>query len=477
MAKEIDLTQGSIGRSLIKLALPIMGTSFIQMAYNMTDMIWIGRLGSEAVAAVGTAGFFTWFGFAFILICKVGAEISVSQSLGKRERILAREYARSSLYLMTFLAVLWTLVLIAGKTQLVGFFKFEDPSVIDMAESYLSLVAWGIVFTSLSVVFSGIYNGCGDSKTPFYITSAALFINIALDPLLIFGWGIFPRLGVKGAAIATVAAQFISCLVFIFLFITNKAPFEGFRFISKPHLDKILRIFKLGLPVALESAGFTVFAMILARIVTRWGAMPIAVQRVGAQIEAISWMTASGFATALCAFIGQNFGAEKWDRLWKSWLAATGMVMLVGLCATILFLTIPELIFKVFLPEPEAVKLGALYLRILGVSQIFMCVEIVAGGAFKGMGRTVPPTVVSIVFTGLRIPLAIILSADALLGVKGVWWSMSITSIIKGMILVAWFVLFLHSHPCLKQNLSSLPRLLRWNNRYLRDKRSFSGKC
>lgn len=477
MAKEIDLTSGRIVPALVKLALPIMATSFIQMAYNMTDMIWIGRIGSQAVAAVGTAGFFTWFGFAFILISKIGAEISVSQSIGRKNRIEAREYARSALYSILFMALLWTCILIIFKKQLIGFFKFQETTVISMAENYLALVAWGTVFTSLSVVFSGIYNGCGNSKTPFYITSFALITNIILDPLLIFGWGPIPALGVKGAALATVIAQFCSTLIFIFLFITNRAPFPDFKFFKIPAFDHIREIFKLGLPVALESAGFTVFAMILARIVSQWGAVPIAVQRVGAQIEAISWMTASGFATALCAFIGQNFGAQKWHRLWSSYITALALVSAVGALATFLFLVFPRQIFAIFIPEPEAIALGSLYLRILGISQIFMCIEIIASGAFKGMGRTVPPTIVSLVFTGLRIPLAMILSAESILGLKGVWWSMSLTSIFKGVLLSAWFIIFFHSHPCLRDNIKQFPRIFRWNIRYFNDKRSFAGKC
>jgi Na+-driven multidrug efflux pump len=227
----------------------------------------------------------------------------------------------------------------------------------------------------------------------------------------------------------------------------------------------------------MESAGFTIFAMILARIVSRWGALPIAVQRVGSQIEAISWMTASGFATALCAFIGQNFGAQKWDRLWHSFMAAFKLVFVVGSVSSFLFLVFPKPIFAVFLPEAAAIEEGAVYLRILGISQIFMCIEILASGAFKGLGRTVPPTVVSLLFTGMRIPLALLLSAEHVLGLKGVWWSMTITSIIKGVLLTGWFTIFLNSHPCVMENIKQIPRIFRWNIRYLRDKRSFTGKC
>ncbi|MCF7918608.1 MAG: MATE family efflux transporter [Candidatus Cloacimonetes bacterium] len=472
-----DLTEGKITGTLVKLAMPIMATSIVQMAYNMTDLIWLGRLGSKAVAAVGTAGFFTWFGFAFILISKVGAEISVSQSLGRKNLIDAREYARNALYLVLFFAVFWMTVLLIFNREFIGFFQISEASVNEMACTYLSIVALGIVFSFLTMVFTGIYNGCGDSRTPFYITTAALLLNIVLDPLLIFGIGPFPVMGVSGAAISTVLAQGISTLVFLLLFLTNRSPFPDFHFLKRPRFSYIKRVFQLGLPVALESAGFTIFSIFLARIISRWGALPIAVQRIGAQIEAISWMSASGFATALSAIVGQNFGARQWARIWHSYFSALKIVMLIGAISTFLFLVFPKQIFSLFLPEKEAVIQGAVYLRILGVSQIFMCIEIISAGGFKGMGRTIPPTIISLSLTGLRIPLALLLSSYPLFGLNGVWWSMSITSIFKGLILVTWFLLFLHSHPCIVSSLDDIPRLLAWNSRYLRDKRSFSGKC
>jgi len=472
-----DLTTGKITGTLVKLALPIMATSIIQMAYNMTDLIWIGRLGSKAVAAVGSAGFYTWFGFAFILISKVGAEISVSQSLGKKNYEDAREYSRSALYLVFLFAVMWTVILLIFNRQFIGFFKIEDMSVNQMARSYLSIVSLGVVFNFLTVVFTGIYNGCGDSRTPFYITTIALILNMVLDPLLVFGIGPFPLMGVSGAAIATVIAQGISAVIFFTLFVTNKSPFPDFHFFKRPQFKYMKKIFQLGSPVALESAGFTFFAIILARIVSHWGALPIAIQRIGAQIEAISWMSASGFATALSTVVGQNYGAQKWDRIWFSYFSGLKVVIGIGALSTILFLVFPQQIFSLFLPESEAVRMGSVYLRILGVSQIFMCIEIISSGAFKGMGRTIPPTIVSFTLTGLRIPLALLLSSFPVLALNGVWISISITSILKGIILSTWFILFLHSHPCIVSSLKINPRIQNWNSRYLRDKRSFSGKC
>ncbi|HLR35078.1 MAG TPA: MATE family efflux transporter, partial [Tissierellales bacterium] len=197
MNKEIRLTEGNIIETLVKLALPIMGTSFVEMAYSFMDMIWLGRLSTNAVAAAGTVGFFTWFGSALFLIPKIGAEVGVAQSYGKDDMDAARHYVSHTLQLNIIIALLYSLLLIVFKDKLIGFFDLGDKEVISMAVDYLVIISFGMIFYFLNPVFAGIFNGTGNSITPFIINSIGLVINIVLDPLLIFGWGPFPEMGIK----------------------------------------------------------------------------------------------------------------------------------------------------------------------------------------------------------------------------------------------------------------------------------------
>jgi Na+-driven multidrug efflux pump len=151
-------------------------------------------------------------------------------------------------------------------------------------------------------------------------------------------------------------------------------------------------------------------------------------------------MTASGFGTALSAFVGQNYGAKAYDRIKAGYKEAFKIMVILGLGASFGLIVFAEPLFTLFIPDPDIIPFGAVYLRILGVSQLFMSVEIATAGAFNGLGRTFPPSIVSIVFTGLRVPFAYILSSEALLGLNGVWWTISISSVFKGVIVVAWFV-------------------------------------
>ena len=168
----------------------------------------------------------------------------------------------------------------------------------------------------------------------------------------------------------------------------------------------------------------------------------MAVQKVGSQIESISWMTADGFAAAVNSFIAQNHGAGNSKRIRKGYKNAMVIVLIWGLFCTFLLIGCPAPIFRIFITEADVLPMGVDYLVILGVSQLFMSVEITTAGAFAGFGKTVPPSVVSILFTAIRIPLALILVNTAL-GLNGIWWSITISSILKGIILLCWFLRFL----------------------------------
>ncbi|MEG2247097.1 MAG: MATE family efflux transporter, partial [Peptostreptococcaceae bacterium] len=280
MKKKVDLVNGNIFKSLLALSIPILGTSFIQMAYNMIDMIWIGRVGSAAVAAVGTAGFFTWFGSGIILISKVGAEIGVSQAIGKDDPVERKKFVYNALLINVITAVVYTVLLIVFRNQLIGFFNLGDTSIINMSIDYLVIVSIGMIFYFINPLLTGIFNAEGNSKTPFIINTIGLVFNIVFDPLLIFGAGPIPAMGVAGAAIATVLAQAIVSAIFIYIFIKDGYSFKSK---NKKYIDKVYvnKICKLGLPAAIQNGLFSIFGMLIGRIVAQFGPTVIAVQKVG----------------------------------------------------------------------------------------------------------------------------------------------------------------------------------------------------
>lgn len=440
MDRNLNLTEGNITSTLTKLALPIMATSFIQMMYNLTDMMWLGRLSTKAVAGAGTAGFFMWFGMSLVLISQIGVSVGVSQAYGREDIKDAKEYITNGIKLNIFISIIYSLFLIIFRQEVIGFFQIDDVETVNLAIDYLVVVSFGLVFHSINPVFSAIFNASGNSVTPFIINSIGLVINIVLDPLLIFGVGFFPTLGIRGAGLATIIAQVVVTLIYIVNSRKNKELFSNLHLLRKPEINHIRKIFKLGFPAFLQSGVHASISMILTKLLAQWGPTPVAVSSVGGQIESISWMTAEGFSTAISAFVGQNYGAKNYDRVEEGYYKGLKIVGTIGIFATLLLVFAGEPIFKIFTPyDLEAIELGKIYLRILGFSQFFITIEIASTGAFNGLGRTHIPAFTGAVFNLLRIPLSLILTTT-ILGMTGVWWSMSISTILKGLVLTLLFL-------------------------------------
>lgn len=439
MKSKINLIEGNITKGLISLSLPIMGTSFLQMAYNMTDMIWLGRVGGKAVAAAGTAGFYMWLSFAFIIIPKVGGEIKVSQSIGKGDYESAKEYAKTAIQLNIILAILYFIFVQILKNPLINFFNIKDVYVVEQSKIYLNLVSFGFIFAFINPLLTGLFNSYGDSKTPFYLNMIGLVVNMILDPILILGFHGIKPLGVYGAALATVVSQIVVTVAFLIFIIRSNNVFSKIKIFSNLNYFEIKEVSRLGFPVALQSSLFTGISMVIARLVSAWGPYAIAAQKVGAQIESISWMTAGGFQGALAAFVGQNYGAKQEKRIKNGYNIAIKLIISIGFMASFLLFFFAKHIFNFFIPEKETIEFGINYLKIMAFSQIFMCIELTTAGAFNGISKTLPPSIVSISLNFLRIPIAVALSQK--IGIDGIWWAITISSIFKGIILYIWFEL------------------------------------
>lgn len=442
MRKNINLLEGNIITALAKLALPIMGTSMMQMAYNLTDMIWIGRISSNAVAAVGAAGMYLWLSSGFSTLARMGGQVLAAQSLGAGKQEKAALYARASVYMGILFGILYGIVGVVGNQPLIGFFHLNNESVIQDARVYLVITCGGVVFTFLNQILTGLFTAMGNSGVTFRATTVGLLINVVLDPVLIFGIGPVPRLGVAGAAIATVLAQVIVFIVYIVIIKKDRITLIQILPLQKVPVACVQEIIRIGLPVAIQSLIFTSISMIIARLIAGWGDAAVAVQKVGSQIESISWMTAEGFGSAVNAFVAQNYGAGKIKRVKKGYFTAMGIMTAWGLFTSLVLIVFPEALFRIFITEADVIPMGVDYLRILGFSQLFMCTESASAGAFQGLGKTVEPSLSGILLTSARIPLAMVLSSTVL-GLNGIWWSIAISSVLKGLILPAWLMIVL----------------------------------
>ncbi|MDR2516853.1 MAG: MATE family efflux transporter [Spirochaetaceae bacterium] len=432
-----DLTEGSILKKITLVAIPIMGTQFLQMAYNLTDMFWLGRVGSLAVAASGAAGMYMWLSMGFLLIGRMGAEIGVAQSFGKGDRSAALDYSRNSLFINIVLGALYGVTLIVAARPLAAFFPVAERAVLDGASSYLRIIGFGVLPAFVTAVIAGTFNASGNSRVPFMLNSAGLLCNVILDPVCILILG----LGIEGAALATIFSQCLVCtLMLIAVKRSRSRPFEHYPLRFRPDRKKITGILKWALPIGIESLLFCFLSMLCSRIEARFGAAAMAAGKIGSQVESLTWLIGGGFGSALVAFIGQNYGAGKTERIRRGVKLSLVLMAVWGALIVLFFCTAGKQVFYVFLPDREIAELGKYYLWIFAFCQIPMNVEAVCSGAFKGKGKTIPPSVAGAVSNSLK-PLAAWFLSRTSLGLYGVWIGVISGDILRGLWLFIWYIL------------------------------------
>ncbi|MGE4572304.1 MAG: MATE family efflux transporter [Candidatus Izemoplasmatales bacterium] len=441
MKKVNNVTQGKIFEKLVLLAIPILLTTLSQMAYNLTDIFWIGRVDTiglsetDAVAAVGTASYLTWFCFGVILIAKIGTSVRISHAVGRDEMDKVNVYASNGLLLQTVLGLVFSLLTLFFSKAYLSIFNIESQTIIEYAMDYIPIIGGLIIVQFIVHGFVAINEGLGQTKINLLILSVGFIFNMILDPLFILVF----KLGLTGAAIATVSSQIVTLIIFYIVYHKLNPEVRVFK-VKNFNLDAMKKIIKVGLPVGTQSMFFTLIAIYVARQIYLFGEDVVAAQRIGVQIEQLTWMIASGFQTAITVFVGQNFGAKAFDRVRISVAYAAMVLIPYSLLITGLLYFIPGSLMSIFVDEPATIKHGIVYLQIIAFSQIFMIIEGIGTGFFNGIAKSYVPSINGIVGNSLRIPLVIILIKT--MDERGIWWSINISTMVKALVILIVFAYF-----------------------------------
>lgn len=436
-SKVRNLTEGNVLSTLLRLAFPLMGTSFLQMAYTLMAMAWIGRLGADASrfeAAIGGIGMFLWLTSAVAYLSMIGVEVSVGQSIGAGKMRRARTFASHATTIAITLGVLWSIFLFISADRLLSFYRLDADTTAE-AVLFLRMIVFILPLQFLSYNFTGIYNGAGRSSVPFKNNAAGLVLNMILDPLFMFGLG----MGFHGAALGMMISQ-----LFVFCLFYYQIKIKGSIIGSFPLFIKLKRIYLkrivfLGAPVSIMNGLFAIINLTLARIASiHGGHLGLMSQTTGSQVEAVTWNTSQGFSTALSAFVAQNYAAKKIERGYQAYIYTIKILGVLGVLVSLMFIFYGREIFGIIVPHEDAMIAGGQYLFVMGTVQVFLMLEVTSQGMFNGIGRTIEPAVISITFNALRIPLAMYLG-HTMGGVMGVWWAIAISTLCKGIILPVWF--------------------------------------
>jgi len=429
------LVSSPLTRATLGLALPSIASLFGQAAFSLVNIIWAGRLGAAALAAVNTAAFIVWTVDALGALCSVGANALVARSVGAGELDAARATAGRALGVAGAVSALTTAT---GFALLTPTFRFmgTDEEVTSLGISYMTVFFAGCFTVFVWVTVEAVFRAWGDTRTPMKLLVGSLAANAALDPLLMFGIGPFPRWGVAGAAAATVVSRFALCAIGLALLFRRVLVDRGTVFAPD---RSSLRIATIGMPIALSQASFCVVYMALTRVIATFGTPAIAAVGIGHKTESVAYFVCVGFSFAAATMVGQNLGAGSPGRAARAAWTACGYAMLVAAVVAIAMLAAPHAIARVFIDDPAVVDVAVGYLRIVALSELFLVFEIVLEGAFGGAGDTVPPLLASGPLSIARVPAAYLLAVSLGWGIEGVWWAICISSVLKGALLAVWF--------------------------------------
>jgi putative MATE family efflux protein len=420
-----DLTTGRISAAVLRLAVPAVGASLLQLVFLLIDTFWVGRiLGPAALAAVSTAGFAVW------MLTAVGEMIGVGLTA-----VAARRHGEGA-HGLAAVAAGTTLVLALGAGMVVAFSGWlglpllfavmgTPPEVTELGRLYLSTYLIGTPFVFGYFATEATFRAAGDTRTPLVLLGASVIVNVILDPMLILGVGPLPALGIAGAATAAVATRGLTMLLGI-VFLARRRLVR----VSVWHWRSAWAVVRIGAPTAATGVIFSLVYIGLTRITTKFGTPALAALGVGHKLEGFAYMAATGFALAAAAVVGQNLGAGRPDRArFAGWLTM-GYAVVAGGIAAVAFLAFPEALLSVFTSSAAVIADGASYLRIIAFAELAMAVEIVLEGAMGGAGFTLQPMLWSVGLTMARIPLAAWLAGAV--GLPGVWWAISLTALCRG---------------------------------------------
>jgi len=431
---------GSIPRAMLQLAIPIILANILQTGYQLTDAFWVGRLGASAVAAISVS-----FPVTFLVIAlgsglaMAGATLS-SQYMGAgRQDMVNHVAAQTMLMVVVTSVILGALgyVLAPALLSLLG----VSPEVYANALGFMRVSFVGVIFVFTYAMFQALMRGVGQTKVPLIIVAATVVLNFVLDPLFIFGWGPIPGLGVMGAAFATLVTQALAAATGIVIFLRGRhgiqLTWRGFL----PDPAYLRRAFFLGIPGSLELSTRALGLMIMSFLVASFGTLTIAAYGVGSNILQIVTVPVMGLSMAVSTLVGQNIGAGQVERAASAAkLGAFVGFLLLSLIGGIAYLLAPSLIAFFIPDDPDVIREGAHFLRIMCLAWGGIGVQLCIVSAFRASGNMLMAMVIAMVSQWMiQFPLAYVLAKHTTLGADGLWWSFPVTNIVVALVSVCWF--------------------------------------
>lgn len=434
-----DWTEGSILKNLVMLSWPMTVTQTIMSLGPTIDMIWVGKLGSAAVAGVGVSGIVVQLAQGIMMGFTVGMRALIARAVGAQDYQSANRVAQQAVTVTAIYAIFMAVFGHFYGEKVISFIT-SDPDVIYLGTIYLRIQFFAGGTVVFRMMMDAIMQASGDSVNPMWIAIVYRLFHIALCPFLIFGWWIFPELGVRGAAYTSIIAQSLGILLGLRVLIGSRSrinlTFRDFKFDS----DIIFRIIRIGFPSSISGIQQNLNQFFLQIFIAPFGAAAIAAHTIITRLNMFIFMPTSSFGMGAGVLVGQNLGAGKPDRASKSAWMAVWVVTALAIFVALVFFFFAEPVIRLFNTEPEMITLGVQFIHVAVVSWVFMGFQSVLMNCLQGAGDTLPTMIISIVTTWMiTIPLSYFLPKYADWGVISIRWAISVASVAGALANIVYF--------------------------------------
>lgn len=440
MSKKNQIAEVSIVRSLFTLAWPIIMANILQTAYQLIDTFWLGRLGANAVAAVSIS-----FPILF-LVLSLGAGLTlagtviVSQYKGANDSKMIDFTASQTVVIVFLISIFLAFLGFVAASPLMNLVG-AGPEILNDSVTYFQVSSFGFVFLFMFFVFQSLMRGIGNVLLPMYIVLGTVLLNLVLDPLFIFGYGSIEGYGVAGAAIASIITQGLSAAAGLYILFRGKQGIKIRLSCMKLEFRWVKRMFELGIPASLEQSSRAAAMTVMVMLVTSYGSEVVAAYGIGARILSLVIVPSIGMGIATTTLVGQNIGAGQIKRAEKIGDLST-RIAFFGLTAIglILFL-FAETLTAFFVPnDPQVIKDGAKFIKIMSLSFGLLGVQQVLNGVFNGTRFTQASMLISIFSLWIvRFPVAFILSNKTALSFEGIWWAFPISNLVAALVAFSYY--------------------------------------
>jgi len=427
-----EITEGSLVRSLLLLAAPLVVQNLVQVVQNVVDTFWVGRLGEGAVAAVGASIPVMAFVFSATIVTFTGTQVLVSQRVGADDLAGGRRAAFHGVTLALGVGAIVGGAVVVGADPIASL-VISEPGVTAQAATYLGTVMLALPFMAASDAIEGGFVGWGDSRAALYVNVTAVVVNIGLDPFLILGWGPFEPMGVRGAAIATAVGYTAGFALALGLLVNGRDGYTITRESVGFDPAEFREILEVGLPRGgQQAASQSVRVVIIGLVSAVGGPAGLAAYTVGARVASVAFIPAQGLSGAAQSVVGQNLGAGNPGRARRTtWVGAA--VAAVGLTVTGLAQWIaPELLVTLFVPDISArgLALSVDYLQILVLGYWAIGATYVFNAGFNGARRTKVSMIAGLLqYWAVRLPIAAVGALWLDYGVHAVFWAVTLSNV------------------------------------------------